>query len=62
MVVLTDGNDCHSSTWKDNPAGCGTFLRHRFNHEPSNFMCLIGCGGTIDRGLRRSPRLRTARR
>lgn len=51
LIVVTDGKDYFDQgKYRNNPAGIGTFIAQRFNHEPSNFMFLLGVGrrGEID--------------
>ena len=44
LVVITDGQDNISRRYWDNPRGIGNFIGQRFNHEPSNFIFVIGVG------------------
>ena len=44
LTVITDGQDNESSRYRNNPAGIGRFVASRFNHEPSNFIFVIGVG------------------
>lgn len=44
LTVITDGQDNESSKYSNNPAAIGRFVAARFNHEPSNFIFVIGVG------------------
>jgi hypothetical protein len=44
FIAVTDGADCASTTFEKDPIGAGTFMRHRFTFEQSNFMALVGVG------------------
>lgn len=44
LVVITDGEDNASREYKNNPWGIGQYIGQRFNHEPSNFIFVIGVG------------------
>jgi len=44
LTVITDGQDNESRKYRNNPAGIGRFVAARFNHEPSNFIFVIGVG------------------
>lgn len=49
LVVVTDGKDYYNSgKYHNNPAGIGRYIAQRFNHEPSNFMFLLGVGKQKD--------------
>lgn len=51
LTVITDGQDNESSKYRNDPAGIGRYIGQRFNHEPSNFVFVIGVGegSQIDR-------------
>lgn len=44
VTVITDGQDNASIRYRGNPAGIGRFIAARYNHEPSNFIFVIGVG------------------
>ncbi len=44
LTVITDGCDYTSSRYRNNPAGIGRYVASKFNHEPSNFIFVIGVG------------------
>ncbi len=44
LTIITDGQDNKSRRYANNPYGIGQFIGQRFNHEPSNFIFLIGVG------------------
>lgn len=44
LTVITDGYDNTSSRYRNNPAAIGRFVASKFNHEPSNFIFVIGVG------------------
>lgn len=44
LTIITDGQDNESSKYKNNPVGIGRYIGQRFNHEPSNFIFVIGVG------------------
>lgn len=44
LTVVTDGNDNSSSRFRENPVAIGNFVRTHYNHEPSNFIFVIGVG------------------
>jgi hypothetical protein len=45
LTVITDGKDYYDyGKYKNNPYGIGRFIATRFNHEPSNFIFVIGVG------------------
>ena len=44
LTVITDGQDNASRKYKGNPAAIGHYIATRFNHEPSNFIFVIGVG------------------
>ncbi len=44
LTVITDGQDNESSKYHNNPANIGRFVATKFNHEPSNFIFVIGIG------------------
>ncbi len=44
LTVITDGQDNASRKYYNNPAGIGRYIGQRFNHEPSNFIFVIGVG------------------
>jgi len=51
LTIITDGQDNESRRYRNNPAGIGQFIATRFNHEPSNYIFIIGVGegSQIDR-------------
>jgi hypothetical protein len=45
LTVITDGKDYYDyGKYKNNPYGIGRFIAIQFNHEPSNFIFVIGVG------------------
>jgi hypothetical protein len=44
LAVITDGMDTSSAKYRGNPSGIGRFIGANFNHEPSNFIFVIGVG------------------
>jgi hypothetical protein len=44
LTVITDGQDNESSKYYQNPADIGRFVALQYNHEPSNFIFVIGVG------------------
>lgn len=44
LTVITDGQDNASSRYYQNPAGIGHFVALQYNHEPTNFIFVIGVG------------------
>ncbi len=44
LTIITDGQDNESSKYHNDPAGIGRYIAQRFNHEPSNFIFVIGVG------------------
>lgn len=45
FIVVTDGkNNFDYGKYHNNPVGIGNTIARRFNHEPSNFMFLLGVG------------------
>jgi len=50
LTVITDGkeNSDRSDSYHNNPMGIGRYIADHFNHEPSNFMFLLGVGSNQD--------------
>jgi len=44
LTVITDGYDNTSSRYRNNPAAIGRYVATKFNHEPTNFIFVIGVG------------------
>lgn len=44
LTIITDGQDNESRRYRQNPVGIGQFIATRFNHEPSNYIFVIGVG------------------
>jgi hypothetical protein len=42
LTIITDGSDNQSRRYR--PAEIGQYVARRFNHEPSNFITLVGVG------------------
>ncbi len=44
LTVITDGQDNESSRHKENPSSIGRFVAANYNHDPTNFIFVIGVG------------------
>jgi hypothetical protein len=44
LTIITDGQDNASTKHRGNPATIGDYVASSYNHEPSNFIFLIGVG------------------
>lgn len=52
LIVITDGKDYYDQgKYRNNPAAIGRFIANSFNHEPTNFIVVVGVGegNEIDR-------------
>jgi hypothetical protein len=44
LTIITDGQDNESRRYRQNPIAIGRFVASQYNHEPSNFIFVIGVG------------------
>jgi hypothetical protein len=44
LTVITDGQDNASSRYRGNPRAIGQYVATHYNHEPTNFIFVIGVG------------------
>jgi hypothetical protein len=44
LTIITDGQDNQSQKYAGNPAGIGRVVATRYNHEPTNYIFVIGVG------------------
>lgn len=44
LTIITDGQDNESRRYRQNPVAIGRYVASQYNHDPSNFIFVIGVG------------------